>query len=471
MRFSQNFRKGFWVTLGLKSALVMVLLVESVACAGLPVPPTLTPAATLPPTVTLPPTATPLPSLTPVPTPVPGVLYVDAAQDLGPISPLIYGTNYGPWLGVSLQIKEDVVASKLSLIRFPAGAWGDQNDISTRQMDLFMSLSKELGSEPMINVRLQNGTPQKAADLVNYANLAKGYNVRYWGIGNEPNLYVGGYTIEQFNKDWRALALAMRAVDPTIKLIGPEISQFYVNPTGDYETNIVNWLTQFLQANGDLVDIVSFHRYPFPRSTTAGPPSIDDMRNNSREWDQLIPNARAIILQTTGRDLPIAVTEVNSSWAPSIGGEATMDSHYNAIWWGDVLGRMIRQKVEMVAQFALTGDFGIFSRFHPNPMYGTYLMYQRFGQELIYSASDDLDVSIYAAKREDGALTLMLVNLSLEARDKEITLANFTPGASAETWLFDPTHLAESVTPTSVGASTTLSLPAQSLTLLIVPAQ
>lgn len=148
-----------------------------------------------------------------------------------------------------------------------------------------------------------------------------------------------------------------------------------------------------------------------------------------------------------------------------------MDSHYNAIWWGDVLGRMIRQKVEMVAQFALTGDFGIFSRFHPNPMYGTYLMYQRFGQELIYASSDDPDVSIYAAKREDGALTLMLVNLSVEARDKELTLANFTPSASAETWLFDPTHLAESVTPTSVGASTTLSLPAQSLTLLIVPAQ
>lgn len=471
MRSSHNSGPGIFSSLGLKLGLIAVLLIESVACAGLPLAPTPTPTAILPPTATAPPTSTPLPTLTPVPTPVPGVLYVDAAQDLGPISPLIYGTNYGPWLGVTLDIKPDVVASKLSFIRFPAGAWGDQNDITPRQIDLFMSLSKELGSEPMINVRLQNGTPQKAADLVNYANLAKGYNVRYWGIGNEPNLYVGDYPIERFNQEWRAWAEAMRAVDPTIKLIGPEISQFYVSPVGDYETNIVNWLTQFLQANGDLVDIVSFHRYAFPRSINAGPPSIDELRNNSREWDQLIPNARAIIRSTTGRDLPIAVTEVNSSWAPSIGGEATMDSHYNAVWWGDVLGRMIRQKVEMVAQFALTGDFGIFGRFDPHPMYGTYLMYQRFGNELIYSSSADPDVSIYAAKREDGVLTLMLVNLSLETRDKELTLANFTPAASAETWLFDPTHLAESVTPTSVGASTTLSLPAQSLTLLIVSAQ
>jgi hypothetical protein len=98
-------------------------------------------------------------------------------------------------------------------------------------------------------------------------------------------------------------------------------------------------------------------------------------------------------------------------------------------------------------------------------------MYKHFGTELVYASSDDPDVSIYAARREDGALTLMLINLGLEPRDKELTLANFTPAASAETWLFDPEHLAETVTPTSVGTSTTLSLPAQSLTLLIVPAQ
>jgi hypothetical protein len=471
MRSSQNVRQGFQSIHRLKLALVAVLLIESVACAGLPVPPTLTPAATLPPTVTLPPTATPLPSLTPVPTPVPGVLYVDAAQDLGPISPLVYGTNYGPWLGISLGIKPLAVDAHLTFMRFPGGNWGDQNDVTPLQIDTLMSLCKDLGCEPMINVRLLNSTPQKAADLVNYSNLARHYHIRYWGIGNEPNLYVDQTAVEHFNENWRIWAEAMRAVDPTIKLIGPEMSQFYANPSGAYEQNIINRLTDFLKVNGDLVDIISIHRYAFPASTTAGPPSIEDLRNNSREWDQLIPALRAIIRETTGRDLPVAVTEVNSSWAPNTGGEATMDSHYNAIWWGDVLGRLIRQKVELVAQFAIRGEFGIFGQFDAHPMYGVYLMYQHFGQEFVYASSDDPDISIYADKRDDGALTLMLVNLSREARDKELTLANFTPGPSAETWLFDPTHLAESVDPTSVGTSTTLSLPAQSLTLLIVPAQ
>jgi hypothetical protein len=32
----------------------------------------------------------------PAPTPVPDALYVDPGTDLGPISPYLYGTNYGP---------------------------------------------------------------------------------------------------------------------------------------------------------------------------------------------------------------------------------------------------------------------------------------------------------------------------------------------------------------------------------------
>ena len=263
MRSSQNVGLSLLSICRLKLVLAMVLLIESAACAGLPVPPTLTPtpAATLPPTVTLPPTATPLPSLTPVSTPVPDVLYVDAAQDLGPISPLVYGTNYGPWLGISLGIKPDAVAAKLTFMRFPGGNWGDQNDVTPLQIDTLMSLCKDLGCEPMINVRLLNSTPQKAADLVNYSNLARGYHIRYWGIGNEPNLYLDQTSLDNFNQNWRIWAEAMRAVDPTIQLIGPEMSQFYANPSGDYEQNIINRLTQFLQINGDLVDIVSIHRY------------------------------------------------------------------------------------------------------------------------------------------------------------------------------------------------------------------
>jgi hypothetical protein len=416
----------------------------------------------------LPSAPTALPTLTPAPTSFPGALFVDAAQDLGPISPYVYGSNYGPWLGLSPHALDVLPDAGLTFMRWPAGSWGDQNDVTDLQVDQFIALCRQLGWEPMINARLENGAAEQAAALVRYANVTNDYNVRYWGIGNEPNLYVGDYSLERFNREWREWAMAMRAVDPTITLIGPEVSQFYPNPTQDYQQKPLDWLIAFLQANGDLVDIVSIHRYPFPRSTISGPPSIAELRDNSREWDELIPTLRALIREHAGRDLPVAVTEVNSSYARNYSGPATMDSHYNAIWWADVLGRLIRQGVDLVAQFAVVRDFGIVDRFETRPMYSTYLMYRRFGTGRVYASSDDPAVSIFAARRPDGALTLMIVNLGSEPAEKQLRLDGITPAAMAETWLFDAAHNAEQVDATPVGPTATLSLPAESVTLLIV---
>ena len=35
-----------------------------------------------------------------------------------------------------------------------------------------------------------------------------------------------GYETQRFNMEWRKFAEAMRAVDPTIKLVGPDTNQF-----------------------------------------------------------------------------------------------------------------------------------------------------------------------------------------------------------------------------------------------------
>ncbi|HVF26025.1 MAG TPA: hypothetical protein VNA23_09060, partial [Anaerolineales bacterium] len=52
-------------------------------------------------TITSLPTPTTFPTPTLISTPLPDTLYVDAAKSLGTISPLVYGSNYGPWLVAS----------------------------------------------------------------------------------------------------------------------------------------------------------------------------------------------------------------------------------------------------------------------------------------------------------------------------------------------------------------------------------
>ena len=420
-------------------------------------------------------TATPLAISTAIPNRVPSGLYIDASRRLGRISRLVYGTNHGPWSIVPHQLLPQAEAAGISYLRFPGGNWGDRNNLRSYQVDQFIALARRMGAEPSISVRLRGGTPEQAADLVSYANIEKGYGVRYWTIGNEPELY-GDYDTERYNREWRAVAEAMLRVDPDIVLVGPDVTQYTTNiPAKRRDGEGRDWIREFLLANGDLVDIVSIHRYPFPVSKTNPTVSVEELLASTREWNSIIRHLRTVIRETTGRYLPVAVTEANTHWTHATGGETTPDSFYAALWWGDVLGRLIRQRVEIVAHFTLqskaqTGGWGLLESYDVRPAYYVYQLYQRFGQELVYTASDDADVSIFGALREDGALTLMVVNLGPKERHKDVNTDGFEAEAPAEVWLFDSEHRAESIAPQLVWRGSGAVLPGHSITLILLPA-
>jgi hypothetical protein len=426
------------------------------------------------------PSPTPIFTPTSIPIPFPNALYVDPSISLGQISPLVYGSNYGPFLVVSLDMLPAAYDSGIKFMRFPAGSWGDHNNVTELQIDQFLAFYKKVGATPLFHVRLLNGTPEQAAEMVRYVNVEKKYNVQYWGIGNEPTLYNGEvkikgetYDAQRFNREWRIFAEAMKQVDPTIKLVGPESNQLsydYSGASTNYSEFDEKWFIEFLKTNGDMVDIVSFHRYPYPRSSIGGSPTLDDLRKNTAEWDKIIMHARELTQTYTGRDLPIAITEFNSAYDKSVGGDATPDSYYNAIWMADVLGRMIKNGVFMANEWSFVakggyGGLGLIGQTEPYPSYYAYQMYKKFGSELIYSSSDDENISIYAARREDGTLTIMVINLSFEEQIKPLRIAD-QAAVKAETWLFDPTHTVENMG--NVDLSAEMHLPAQSISLFII---
>jgi len=405
---------------------------------------------------------------------LPDGLYVDGAISLGEVSRFSYGANHGPWSTVPYDLQAMADAAGITYLRFPGGNWGDQNDLTTRQVDQFITLAHSMGAEPSISVRLLGGTPQQAAELVRYANVEKGYGVRYWSIGNEPSLY-DDYDTERYNAEWRQFAEAMRKVDPSILLVGPDIHQYTGTPNVDpKDSQGRDWLDEFLKANGDLVDVVSIHRYPFPASMAGRATAIDDLETNSREWDTIIPNLRTDVRQLTGRDLPVAVTEVNSHWTSAVGGRATPDSFYNAIWWGDLLGRLIRQDVDIVAYFSLQspnamGGWGLLASYDVRPTYYVYQLYRQFGDELLHTASDDPSVSIYASRRDDGAVTIIVVNLAGEAQEIPVTWSGFSPSGPAEVWLFDADHEAVLIADPTLTNGQAVTLPPQSISLYVLP--
>ena len=399
-------------------------------------------------------------------------LVVDAFDDNVTISPYVYGANFGPLQVVTVDLQQAAIDSGINILRFPGGRWGDLNDIRTQQIDMFIRLCEQIGAEPLIHVRLENGTPEAAAELVRYTNIEKEYGVVYWSIGNEPNLF-DDYTTEDLNREWRPIAEAMLEVDPDILLVGPDISQYNGADVNPRDSEGREWLREFLRVNGDMIDIVSVHRYPFPLSMANPVTTIEDLRQNAPEWSNILPAMRETVLETTGRaSIPVAVTEANSHWSANIGGEATPDSFYNAVWWADALGRLIQGQPYFVNYFDFQsfddrGGWGLLSRYDVRPTYYTYQLYRMFGTSLIETHSPDDDVTIYGAFREDGALTLMIVNLTDEEQTRALQINGFEPSADAEVWRLDADHNAEQIDSITLGD--TLTVPPQSVTLLVVP--
>jgi hypothetical protein len=163
---------------------------------------------------------------------------------------------------------------------------------------------------------------------------------------------------------------------------------------------------------------------------------------------------------------------VNSHWSKAIQGEATPDSHYNAIWWADVLGRMIKNDVFMINHWMLTsqagqGGWGLIGREELRPAYFTYMLYKQFGSEQVGAVTGVEHLSIYAAARADGALTIMLVNLSDNPQSAPLAIHGMEP-ETIEVHLIDTTHQAEQVETETIYADGRISLPGQSVALLIV---
>jgi hypothetical protein len=385
----------------------------------------------------------------------------------------LYGTNYGPMHAVPLEMMPDIIDARFTALRWPGGAWTDEIDMLPVQLDQFVWFYNQLGALPTVSVRLFNGKPETAAALVRYANGEMDYGIAYWSIGNEPTLFEEQknelYDSERFNREWRAIAEAMKAADPSIKLMGPELHQWNRDLASTPKDSAGrDWMIEFLQANGDLVDVVTVHRYPLwtPPSETV---TFDQMRANTEAWDDEIAYLRTLIREHTGRDLPIAVTELNSTPTSVQYQPASPDSHFNAIWYADVLGRLMTEDVWMANQWVISQrstGLGLINGFTIRPTLYTFQMFMHFGDQQVYAASGAEDVTVYAARRDDGALTVMAINLGDAEQTVTLDVAGQTP-TEGEVWLLDKEHNAENLGEQPWSADGMVTLPAQSVILYV----
>ena len=153
-------------------------------------------------------------------------------------------------------------------------------NVTPLDFDAFMALCRKTGAEPVVVIphdamykpaasgSVAPDMPtllQNAVSLVRYANIERGYGVKYFEIGNESYFYVydGGSRAKDYARDLNLFAAAMKGVDPSILIgangpVGAADIGSLDNIAGDHT---VWWQALFADA-GPSIDFVSVHEYP-----------------------------------------------------------------------------------------------------------------------------------------------------------------------------------------------------------------
>ena len=398
-------------------------------------------------------------------------LVVRADEVLAPVSPLLFGQNHGPWMNTTDAYVADYRDAGVTLLRFPAGNWGDENDLFPNNVDDLAMLADALDAEVSVQARSwRKGTPEKAAELVRYSNVENDYGFRYWEVGNEPDLYMDRphrsgdpvFDVDWYNARFREFAAAMKAVDPDIQIVGPVV-------TGGWR----EWVPVFLAANGDVVDVISWHWYPHgdelsDAEALATPAQIEEQVETIRAW------WRDPAVNPLGHERPLPplfLSEYSVSWATSV--RRHLGTQVAALWDAEVVGRMANVGVEMAAHFALQG-----TRWHgmigmledPRPVYGVYRLYAHWGTtQVAAESSDEPMLPAFASLRDDGALAVVVINKDpAQAREAVLSIEGFKPSGQAQVWLQDEEHLGVELPAIAMAETFPYAFPPYSVTLFIL---
>jgi len=252
----------------------------------------------------------------------------------------------------------NVQNSGAATVRF-GGIAADNNMPTDYQYIKMIDSIRAHGMEPIIQVPFKNYrySAQQAAAIVKYVNITKGKQVKYWSIGNEPDLGYSFTMSSQVAAYIKSFATAMKKEDPSILIMGPECAWF--------NQNIMNGLTT---PNGPdditgkdaygryYLDVISFHTYPFNGSQTRAQvisklTSAGSLQDNLIYLNTRVASCNTAHNRTGTAALKTAITEANINWQNDPGDNlygVGANSFIGGQFWAEMLAIAMENKVDFV---------------------------------------------------------------------------------------------------------------------------
>ena len=438
---------------------------------------------------------------------------VNASNEVYPFSPNIRGIamNNWKWLwgGIlepdsprTLAMIEAAMQLKPGVIRFAGGLWanrvgwdrsglapddgawtftdpqsGEQfqygHAYSPELIDSYAAFAAEIGAGTILKVNICDNNPAMWADLIRYTNIEHDYDFEYWELGNEIDL-AECISRDEYASRFVKYSTALKAVDPTIMVLGPSIAfqhrtDWYdalpSQANGGPDALSFHWyqLTRWnndpttFSYQGGSVDALFAHRLVVGESCQAGfgcpgreiPFDHLEQLVNRRALpesmkQQVFDHARS---KSPGQLMALTEFGVHSSRHK----EPINGNHLAAVWLADVLGRWAYNGLDILTYFSFEdgsdgawqarGSIGMDGEtvLDVRPTFMTEWLYARhFGDTLVESNTNYYDQQVVAWASTDsndpGTLKLMLVSMADRTETVNLHVSGFMP-SSAEAWV------------------------------------
>jgi hypothetical protein len=424
---------------------------------------------------------------------------VNASQSLGTFPATEVGANLAVWDSLLADTQTGTLMRNagVTYLRYPGGSYSDIYHWQTNtadggafvapntSFDQFMGMTRGAGAQAIVTTNYGSGTPQEAADWVRYANVTKGYGVKYWEVGNE--VYGNGHYGSRWENDTHAdksptayannvvqYISAMKAVDSSVK-VGVVLTTPGGWPDGVVGSgDSADWNHTVMSIVGSRADFVIFHWYP-------GGSSEADMLTKGQTLSATVSTLRSVVSQFATNNPPIFMTEVNGGpprntqpqalWAADMYLSAAEAGVANADWW-NVHNGAGTTSIDSTGATDY-GDEGMISNGSgaepaAQTPFKTYFGLQMVGRVasggdgLVRATSSQAKVTAHAVKRAGGGLDVLLINKdSANSYTIGLSYTGFTPatGVTVETFGLG----ASAITSSTSGSATSQTIPPYSL--------
>ncbi len=425
-------------------------------------------------------------SITAQPAPSVVNVTVNAADALRVVDARHFGVNTAVWDSIlDTSVTTNLLAGMgAGALRFPGGSLSDDyhwatntTDSNTWQwamsFDMFAQVATTAGAQVFVTANYGSGTPAEAASWVQESNVTNDYGFKYWEIGNEcyGSWETDNNTVPHdpytYAQRFQQYYTQMKAVDPTIKVGAVAVpgedsyanntNRPVVNPrTGQTHNGWTPVMLATMRSLGVTPDFLIYHRY----AQSPGDESDQGLLLSDSTWSTDASDLRQQLNDYLGAAVAPSVeldnTE-NNSVSSNPGKQTTslvnglfladsicaaMNTEFNSVIWWDLRNGQETGNNNSATLYGWRqyGDYGVVDSADPAgpaDAYPTFYVerllqhFARGGDQLVSSVSDYPLLSVCAAQRTNGELTLLVVNKSASnALNANITISGATASST-----------------------------------------